>query len=304
MSDDSVVLNANDVLTPKVDNSGEKASTELKSKAVSSVMPNRQQEKPAQAPVAEQHEYLEEEDDSASSDGTETPERRKPKKSVQKRFGELTRQREEARSTAERLAMENDQLRKQIESGRKPEATAPSVPQGKPKLDDYDWDVERFTEATIKWNRDQERLQESESKAKTERDKVINAFNKRASEFADQHDDYEDMISDLKLNQVMLDAAVESEVGPAVLYYLAENPEEADAIRDMSPVRAIKAMARLEDKLDTKPTPKREPPKKTTNAPPPPKTVQGSSARIAKDVDAPDITSAERIRLWREQRRR
>lgn len=77
------------------------------------------------------------------------------------------------------------------------------------------------------------------------------------------------------------------EYGADVLYYLANNPEEAVEIVNSGPTRATIALGRLEAKLSGDTT-KTESRPKTSKAPPPPPINKGSSAariEIAPDTD-------------------
>jgi hypothetical protein len=86
-------------------------------------------------------------------------------------------------------------------------------------------------------------------------------------------------------------AIVESDFGTDSAYYLAQHPDEAKAIAQLSPIRQIAAIGKLEAKV-TQPAAR-----KTTEAPPP-ITPAGSKAKADKDPN--QMTDAE-FAAWRKR---
>jgi hypothetical protein len=104
--------------------------------------------------------------------------------------------------------------------------------------------------------------------------------------------DFEDVLSssEVPMTGPMQQAIMESDIGPRLAYHLASNPEEAVKIAEMSPMGAIRALGRLEERLASQKTEI-----KTTNAPPPIKTV-GTRATVTKD---PGKMSDAEYAKWR-----
>jgi hypothetical protein len=75
--------------------------------------------------------------------------------------------------------------------------------------------------------------------------------------------------------------------GPDVLYYLANNPDEATAIVNSGPTKATIALGRLEAKFAVAEAEKTNPRPRVSNAPVPPTTLKGANAVMP---DVPDDT--------------
>ena len=90
----------------------------------------------------------------------------------------------------------------------------------------------------------------------------------------------------------MADAIRTSEVGAAVAYHLASNPEEARRIAGLNPLAAIREIGRLEARFDTKSS--GPPPKQASDAPPPPPGVRGQGGRFAVAPDTDDFAAFEK----------
>ena len=95
------------------------------------------------------------------------------------------------------------------------------------------------------------------------------------------------------------DAIIESDVGPKILYHLAENPEIAEALSKKSVTAALREIGRLEARFDVK-----EPSKtvQKTRAPAPIQPLRASSS--ASDVGVgSDGEFHGTASQWREARR-
>jgi hypothetical protein len=72
---------------------------------------------------------------------------------------------------------------------------------------------------------------------------------------------------------------MDSDVGPQVLYYLAENPEFATQLQEMSTIKALREIGKLEARFE-----KKEPEKKTaatkTRAPAPINPIKGGGSAV------------------------
>lgn len=86
--------------------------------------------------------------------------------------------------------------------------------------------------------------------------------------------------------------------GPDVLYYLANNPEEAQAIVDSGPMKATVAMGRIDSMFAAKEEAKKTAPRKVSKAPAPPPVNKGSS--VAKGSVNPSDEDVDLDALARE----
>lgn len=267
-------------------------------------VPSAQPETPAE-PVPDEVKPPEPEAGSNDPDddeaGEQPPEKQPLPKGVQRKINKLTRRVGEKDA---QLAELQERLA-QYEQGQvqqKP-ADAPTVAkqaEGRPKLEDFDFDQDAHAEALVEWKLKQREQQEAIETRKRK-------FSEQEAAFAAEHPDYEDVAKnpEVPITRDMVMAMVETDNPPAIAYYLGQNPDEAAEIAQMGPLAAARAIGRIEAKLAApppKPAAPRELPKKTTNAPPPPKTVTGAG-RPEVTVDDPQISTAQRIALWKSGKR-
>lgn len=215
---------------------------------------------------------------SAEDAPVENPEPPELPKAVRRKLSKLTR----------RLGdrdMRIAELERQLETTRTVGAEKPAAPvvsEGKPKLEDFDFDPEAHAEAMAEWMVDQ-KLSERETRAKTlERETKLKTS---TDAFAAKVPDFFEAVADLLMSADAWEAVYEADDPPAVAYHLANHPEEAQRIAGLSPAAAGRAIARIESQLAT-PTPSR--PRSVTNAPAIAPTVQGTAA-ATKDVAAMSI---------------
>lgn len=214
-------------------------------------------------------------------------------KGVQKRIDRAVREKYEAqartRMLEERLAALET---RQVSPPRQNDDSEPTID----KFDNFDQYVAAKAEYIAKKQiestltaRDKHQSAEREA---TERTKTVESWNKRVAAITAEMPDFEEVItsSDVPMTQPMEQAILESEIGPKLAYYLANNPEEAEKIAAMSPIGAIRTLGRIEERLATA-----KPEVKPTNAPAPIKPL-GSRATVAKD---PGKMSDAEYEKWR-----
>ena len=193
---------------------------------------------------------------------TKATEEKKQNPKLEKRFSELTKQREEARKEAakEREARESLESRiKELEGRAEPKPVEENV---KPSPSQFN-DAFEYAEALADWSAENALLNrdkaEAERKVQDERSKVIKSWNDRLVNVKADLPDYDEMIasaSDITVNDAIRDAMLESEQGPRILYHLAENPELAEKLNTLSTVSALREIGKLEAKFEASETPK------------------------------------------------
>lgn len=170
-------------------------------------------------------------------------------------------------------------LKRQLERKYEKENTpAPEKKQevtGKPKLDDFesteDW-VEAVADWKVKQSQAESAKQAEERKQQEETNKIIKAFERKKAKFEQTHPDFQDAMDDLQDYQIpgyVMEAVMTSDFGADVAYFLGNNQEELEKILDMSPAAAVRAIGRLEVKLET------SDPTEVSQAPEPLKTLKG-----------------------------
>jgi len=231
---------------------------------------------------------------------TEEP---KPNK-LEKRFSDITKQREMARQEAERERQRASELEarlRELEAKISPKPNLDEEPRPDQFQDAFEYAkalAEFSTEKALK-QRDQ---QEVERRQAEERAKTFEAWNKRQAEIKAELPDYDDMIasSEVVVSDQVRDAIFESDVGPRILYHLAENPEIAEKLGKMSTLGALREIGKLEARLEKAPQEEVKPVVKS-NAPKPISPIRASSAATDTNVDSNGEFHGT-YQQWKEQR--
>lgn len=212
------------------------------------------------------------------------------------RISELTRRLRQAERDRERL------LRLAEERGQ-PQANPPQQPaqQTRKTLKDFNFDDGAYAEHLRNEARSeaaeaarQEALRLREHEVTTLRREK---FDERVSAFATAHPDYTAVVEgEWSCSKPMAEAIEDSDEGPALAYYLAQNPEIARAMSRLSPVQAGRELAKLEVQLVTER--KKAAEKPVSQAPPPPPKIEGGDpGNVEKD---PSKMTDAQFRKWRE----
>lgn len=204
-------------------------------------------------------------------------------KGVQPRIDELTRARREAEREAAYWRTMATQAASQAQTNEKPTPD---------KFNDY----AEYVEALTDWKTEQkinERLQQ-EGQRRVEHTRA-QTFEQRQAEFKAKAPDYDEVVgsSDAPVTEHVSAALLDSEVGPALMYHLAKNPQVLERLNRMTEAQANREIGRLEASL-AQPAP--APAVKTTAAPRP-ASVLGSQGRGAT-LD-PSRMSHEEYRAYR-----
>jgi len=186
----------------------------------------------------------------ADDEATETEEKKQNPK-LEKRFSELTKQRKEAEARAE----EAEKRLAAIEGKQAQPAQAQPESVQKPTPDNYK-DAFEYAEALSQWSAEQALLKrEQEVKQKefeAQKQKVIQTWQQKLEATIAELPDYEDMVasSNVKVNDTVRDAILESDVGPRILYELASDDDIAEKLSTMSTASALKLIGKLEAKFE------------------------------------------------------
>lgn len=235
----------------------------------------------------------------------ETPEqleekrKQKEREHNQRRLQRRSREAAEAKAEAKLLREENERLRNE-NSARTKGSDEPQRTGINPKTG-AEYTYEEYLEARADWRADQrvdERLKKvgeaQQGKEQRERqtqgqEEIAKQWTEREQAFQKVTKDYADVVGPYadgelqELHQATRSAIAESEKGPQLLDHLARNPDVHARISELSPLRQVAELGKLEDKLAA-------PTKKTTNAPDPIRPV-GSRASGSKDLEK--MTQAE-----------
>lgn len=230
-------------------------------------------------------------EESATSD--DAPERKN--KGVGKRINELTREKYEAIRKAEAL----EARLREVEAA-KAEQAASQPTRAKPTLESCNYDPEAFAEAVAEWKIEQT-FAAREAKAREYQQRT--AAEEKAAKFSAKVQELEAIspgawqraiTAPLNPTPAMLEVIQDSDVGPHIGVWLADNLDEAEALRHMSPLRAAARLGQIEAQIRAGLSKRQT---KTTSAPPPASKVSGSAP---VSVDPSKMTMAEYV-AWRDK---
>ena len=220
-------------------------------------------------------------------DDTETDEVKKPSKGIEKKFKKFTQRlasKDQEIEYWKKAAMGNPQ-------GNQSTQTQTAIPDKKPVFADYN-DLEAFTEASIEYG---VKKALAETGQRQQVDNVIKTYETRVKEFSKVNPDFNDVMNEFQEDYgnmqcpEIVQVAMESEVGPALAYYLASNTDEVDRIVALPPYRRLIELGKLEDKVAkpaTKPVVVEA--KKISKAAPPIEAVKGSTKVANYDLRSDD----------------
>ena len=236
----------------------------------------------------------------------EQEEKPKANPKLERRFSEITKQREEARKEAqqERSAREALEARLAVLE-RQPAPQAPKVDE-EPQPSQFN-DAFEYAKALAEYTADQRigemRRQDAEAKEAQERQKVIETWASKVQAAKASMPDFDDIVasSDVVVNDDIRDAILESDVGPQILYHLAENDDVAKRIAGLSPKQALREIGKLEARFEVKETKPEPTPITRSKAPAPINPLRGSNP-----ADVPLSANGEwhgTFQAWKEARK-
>jgi hypothetical protein len=198
----------------------------------------------------------------------------------QKRINKLTADKHRERRRA-------DDAERELEKLKTAQQVVPIG--GPPKLEDFDYDDEKFFEAKIdfkvKQATSQSRQDETKARARQVRDQANTEFARKIE--ASNIPDYGEVIAGLgeitPLPAEVIDAIQQDDRGPELAYYLGKHLDIADKIANASPIQAAMELGKLSAQLSSG---KRN---KITKAPAPVKPAASGGAAPSKSMDTMSI---------------
>ena len=236
----------------------------------------------------------------------EQEEKPKSNPKLERRFSEITKQREEARKEAQQERQAREALEARLAAlERQPAPQAPKVDE-EPQPSQFN-DAFEYAKALAEYTADKRiaemKQDEAKAKAEAERQKVIDQWASKVQKAKADLPDFDDIVasSDVVVNDDIRDAILESDVGPQILYHLAENDDVAKKIAGLSAKQALREIGKLEARFEVKET---APETKTivrSKAPAPIQPLRGSSP-----ADVPLSSNGEwhgTFQAWKEARK-
>ena len=183
-------------------------------------------------------------------------EERKQNPKLERRFSEITKQREEARQEAQRERQAREALEARLAAleQQKQPAQAVTVDQ-EPQPSQFN-DAFEYAKALAEYTADKRiaEMKQEEAKAReaAERQKIIDQWTQKVQKAKADLPDFDDIVasSEVVVNDDIRDAILESDVGPQILYHLAENDEVAKKIAGLSPKQALREIGKLEARFE------------------------------------------------------
>ena len=263
---------------------------------------------PAEAEQSEPTEVVEQsEPEEAEAEAKQEGERKQNPK-LERRFSEITKQREEARkeAQAEREARQAlEQRLAALESKGQPQKA--QFVDEKPQPSQFS-DAFEYAEALAEYTADKRiadmKREEAQAKEAEQRQKVINQWTSKVEAAKATLPDFDDIVasSDVVVNDDIRDAILESDVGPQILYHLAENDEVAKKIAGLSPKQALREIGKLESRFEAKPEAEKPAPIVRSKAPAPIQPIRGGKNTPDVPLDSNGVffgTAAQ----WKELRK-
>ena len=209
---------------------------------------------------------------------------RKQNPKLEKRFSEITKQREEARQEAQRerqARVDLEQRLAALEQQRQPQAiNVDQEPQPSQFSDAFEYAkaLAEFSTERALAERDRQVAQAREQEAQQ---KIIQSWAQKVQDAKADLPDFDDLVasSDVVVNNAVRDAILESDVGPKILYHLAENNDLAKKIASLSPNAALREIGRLEARFEAKPETKQTAPVVRSKAPAPIQPIRGGQGQ-------------------------
>ena len=210
---------------------------------------------------------------------------RKQNPKLEKRFSEITKQREEARLEAQRerqARLELEQRLAALEQNRQPEQAVniDQEPQPSQFADAFEYAKALAEYSTEKALAERDR-QQALAREQEAQQKIIQSWAQKVQAAKAEMPDFDDMVasSDVVVNNAVRDAILESDVGPKILYHLAENNDLAKKIAGLSPNAALREIGKLEARFEAKPQTAQTAPVVKSKAPAPIQPIRGGAGQ-------------------------
>ena len=215
---------------------------------------------------------------------------------------ELKRQRklrQEAERRAEERERENAYLRGKYER-EEANQHVPTV-QGEPQLDDYE-DYDQYIAALTDYRVDRKMQESVHRNSMAQLDKQYQSRYIKTVQANPGNKMKIDSIGLERSHPDVQQAVKESPVGPQILLYLADNPDEFNRLATATVPIVIKEIGKIEQKLESKSPQQKKQPRQVAQAPAPIKPTSGKAGAI-RDVNNLDMSEHMRVMNQRDRQR-
>lgn len=214
---------------------------------------------------------------------------RKQNPKLEKRFSEITKQREEARKEAQserqaRLELEQRLVAMQQQQQPQQVVQYDAEPQPSQFSDAFEYAkaLAEFSTEKALAERDRQVAMAREQEAQQ---RIIQSWAQKVQAAKAEMPDFDDLVasSDVVVNNAVRDAILESDVGPKILYHLAENNDLARKIASLNPNAALREIGKLEAKFEKT---EQTDPVVRSKAPAPIQPIRGGQGRADVPISA------------------
>ncbi len=170
----------------------------------------------------------------------------------------------------------NEASRKQAEPPKKPDSDTAEFAKPKPVPSDF-VDYDQYVEALTDWKLEKAQTAEKVAKVKTERQEKATQFRAKLDKGFEKHPDFQEVVfnPNVPITEAVVQALSGCDNAADIVYYLGQNPKEANRIASLSPIDAGREIGKLEIKLSG---PELAPQRTQTRAPEPTKPVGGTES--------------------------
>jgi hypothetical protein len=184
---------------------------------------------------------------------------------------------------------------KELENKANPQAKAQDDFGPEPKPEEFN-DMFEYAKALAEYTADKKLMErdqaEANRKAAEQRVQFEKSWADRVNAARSELPDFDDMVqsSDVSISDPVRDAIMDSDVGPQILYHLAENPDFAKKLGEGSVISALRQIGRLEVQFEKTTTKASAPEVKSTavksKAPAPISPIRGAVSKTDNNLDA------------------
>ena len=252
--------------------------------------------------------------------GEEDSDKKKSSKTgLERRFSELTGERDEARRKAADLetrlaALEQSKSEssKPVEKVSEPTFIGESFSVTKPDVGNYET-YSDYQEALVDWKLEKKEFDIEQKKVVAEAEKmqksVVTSWDSKEAATKDRVEGYDQLVDGEFIKSFTTKVAskeamqylLESDNGPDLLYELAEDEAKLAGFKSMSVVKQVAYLSRLEAKYESESDSKDTHNKPTVSkAPAPPKSIPKGKTVVAKDISQ-GVSSFADYQEWRKQ---
>lgn len=248
---------------------------------------------PVVADSSEPTDEVDSQSDPVAEDDGDAAEKPKQNPKLEKRFSELTKQREQAKQEAakereQREALESRLRELEQKAAPKQDSSLNEEPQPGQFSDAFEY-AKALAEYSAERALQERDRQDAERKATETRNQVIQTWAKRLEAAKAELPDFEAMVqsADVEVSGDIRDSIIESEQGPKILYHLAENPDYARSLAAMPISKALREIGKLEARYEGEsPEPKGKPAVVKSKAPAPIRPLKSTSGAMDTPVDS------------------